>query len=140
MLWRPEYQTVVLRGVELPEIAGSLLSGGPWRSSESLITVIAPGVSDLRDLEIWWRLLASADLAQASVAVFHSAESPDLLRSLLPPSRHPRTATSEKLALWSAVVAQNAVLAAIPLAGLAMVGPPTEDAWEEFEEAAIRLR
>ena len=145
MLWRPTYETRIRRGLALPRLEGLTLDGGETATptSGSLLGAFDPRAS--AELGVWRRLLDEAELTAFTVFV-RPAWTPRERRALAlatAPGQHSRTLLVEDPSgSWASVIETDRperAFAAVVRDGTAeplMVGLPTEEAWDEFREAA----
>jgi hypothetical protein len=133
--------TPVLRHLNLPTLEGASLSG---QAPEALngIWVGAFSLAALPEIGIWQRLLRSANVPFQVVYVGRISVKD--VQSATPASQWDRVLVAPgHLPAWQSVVPVDQpgrAFAWIQLDGIAellMVGPPTEDAWETFERAAL---
>ncbi|MDI9638850.1 hypothetical protein QPK87_28425 [Kamptonema cortianum] len=128
MLWRDAYSTEILPGVELPledELRehSVILGLSAWHS--------------LPDLEIWLKLISKCQPPVKRLAVVtHLSEQEfnDGIELFVKRSQASVFKRSDVSPDWS----KGKIYAYAASARLLMIGPPTEDAWEEFEQA-LRL-
>lgn len=136
MLWRPGYQPRVSMGVESPPLKIHLLDGSKAEGASILIGGFAP--TSLLEQEVWRRLVESAGLAEEALQVVFGAEASSLI-PLVPRSRLARTGTCPETRAWEALVQPDHPGRSFALTGpMLVVGPPTEEVWEEFEAIARR--
>ncbi len=139
MLWRPGYQPIVKRNVPVPTLNAQALDG----TTRETPSILVGGFSEhsLMEQDTWRRLAEDADLTAHLLQVVFG-RSAEFLATLVPPSRRARTAVSAEGAAWAAIVEPDRptrAFAALILDGVAeilVVGPPTEDVWEEFARLA----
>ena len=147
MLWRPTYETRVLRGVALPRLAGRTLDGQSGAAPGEGATLGAFGPLAFAELGVWRRLLEEADPERPVPTVLVRAAWTERERRALdvatPPAQRPWTLLADDpTGAWAAAVepdrAERAFGAVVRggQAVLLMVGLPTEDAWDEFREEA----
>lgn len=117
MIWRRRYDTIVQRVLDIPANDG--------------VAIGATSLEALTEAGVWFRLMDQAGLNYRFEPI-GLAESD--LESLVPPSIAVRLSPPPSLSVDEdrsfAYVAKGGRIA------LLMVGPPTEDAWEEFELTA----
>src|SRR5579872_2668761 len=130
MLWRAGYSTPVLRDVKLPM---------PVDCGPILIVLLSP--DSLSEAELWRRLI-SAELPDLSLRLtLAEALSTSVLAELLPPSLHEAIVTTN--IDWTELAQPDrgdralALVVSGRVAKVLMIGPPTEDAWDEFKAAAL---
>lgn len=135
MLWREPYRTRILRKVAFPsELEFAAVVGGFNLSSDV-------------GRQVWGRLIQSdfggdARFGEIVLRPYWTPEERAELEAITPPSRLFRTRLLEDPgSSWRKLVQPNSeeqAFALIQPLGLLMVGPPTEEAWEEFAEG-LRL-
>ncbi|MFZ4508359.1 MAG: hypothetical protein ACOYON_11760 [Fimbriimonas sp.] len=135
MLWRSGYSIRILTGDFLPSGSIRLLNG----SKEPLGPVVVGGFSllALGEMEVWRRLLSEA-LPGFSVqyALFGAVGD---LESAIPPSRHGSYGVvSDPGDLGERLEIDRVERSFAIQPGLAMVGAPTEEAWDQFREALLK--
>ncbi|MBX3096067.1 MAG: hypothetical protein KF812_04330 [Fimbriimonadaceae bacterium] len=121
MLWREGYKPEVSRGWQP---AGPALTP-VWPCP----TILVPDEDDWQTAEVWWRLLEAGAPGQA-VLVGVGWEWSEL-RQVVAPSRRARTyvcTSNEAEAFAGSQVTRT--ISVCP--GLKVLGPPTEEVWEEF--------
>ena len=146
MLWKPTYETRVLRDVALPRLVGRTLDGqdGAAPVEGAMLGAFGPFAS--AELGVWRRLLKEGFPALRVPTVLVRASWTDRERRTIllatPPDAHAWTLlANDPDGAWSAAVgpdrAERAFGAVVRegQAGLLMVGLPTEEAWDEFREA-----
>ena len=131
MLWRKNYVTRMIRNPnETPSLSGVSLLGEPFDILDKRLLLIAFSPDHLLDFEIWHRLVATEFpgqnwLAQGIVANAATSE----VGPLIKPSLHAITY------IWTGVIPAECqtgqTLAWCPKTNLSVLGPPTEDAWED---------
>jgi hypothetical protein len=148
MLWRGSYETEIRRGFSPPTpLGGQSLAGQPFDPVSNWALVAGCHDAAFREVELWRRLIADsfADLQNFAFGIVRPEWSPrqtQELAALIPPSQHRYTyAWTDPEETWRQETVgdrQDRAFALVRGNGLLMVGPPTEEAWDEFE-AAIRL-
>lgn len=144
MLWKPTYETRVLRNVTLPRLEGRTLDGQDGAAPVEGVMLGAFGPFASAELGVWRRLLqeAAPDRRVPTVLVraAWSERERRTLATATPPSQQPWSLlANDPEGAWSAAVgpdrAERAFAAVIrgSVAALLMVGLPTEDAWDEFQ-------
>lgn len=143
MLWRSAYQTRIERDLHCPEAEIVTLDGSPLKH-QTEVWVAGFGFQALADQGVWWRLFLSDfpnDPQVRKVFICPGVGKSELetALSLVPPSEVARVLlVSDPNDFWSKVIqpANSQQGFAVIIEGgripLAMIGPPTEDAWEEF--------
>lgn len=128
------YVPRIVRG-PLPEPpTGVSLEGSPFAPGGIWIGGFA--ALALTEIEVWRRLIRSEG-HEAPVALFEV--DPSTLRDALPPSRHASTFVLDESAAWRELIAPDRPTRSFAVApGLVMIGPPTEEAWEEFSGRLAR--
>lgn len=135
MRWRDAYQPIVAHDITCPTLTPPENSRLAWL-----------GGFDLRcisELGVWLRLFEDAGY-QPGIRLFLDASQP--LEAVLPPSVFARTMVSGPIADWRQLIQPDrpersfAVLGDGSTIEMLVVGPPTEDVWEEFENRLKRLR
>jgi hypothetical protein len=152
LLGKEPYRPRVALDVDLPPIVGMPLSAVDSREiSGNAVVIGAFGLEAGREIGIWQRLLDSQPkLASLSITLLvkqaWSARDIRLARDSLAPSRHDSTwAASDPERRWVAVVGpdrpERAFAAVVrgAHAHLLMVGAPTEEGWDMFQEHAEAL-
>ena len=146
MLWRQAYQTKVLRDLDCPVTQTVSLDGSSIQPTVEVI-IGGFGFDCLAEQTVWWKLFQSdfpGDPHVRRAFIVGSVLSSDieLAQSLMPPSEAKRSYFLEDPnQFWreliepdhpgrgfTAIIDQGKIL-------LLMIGPPTEDAWEEFSNA-----
>ena len=145
MLWRPTYETRIRRGLALPRLEGRTLDGSETATPTHGAFIGAFDPRAGAELGIWRRLLEEAGVSALTVFV-RTAWTPRESRALAlatAPAQHPWTLLAEDPdGVWASVVESDRLersFAAVVRAGVVdplMVGLPTEEAWDEFREAA----
>ncbi len=135
MRWRDAYEPIVAHDIPRPALIPDDISRSAWL-----------GGFDLRcisELGVWLRLFEDAGY-QPNIRFFLDSSQP--LDTVLPPSVFARTTVSEPVADWRNLIQPDrpersfAVLGNGTTIEMLVVGPPTEDVWEEFENRLKRLR
>jgi hypothetical protein len=136
VLWRPGYQPRVTTLSQKPTLRIRLLDGSEAVDAPVLIGGFAP--TSLLEQEVWRRLVESANLAQDCIQAVFGAE-PSSLVPLVPRSRWGRTGACADTSEWEALVQPDHPGRSFAVSGpMMVVGPPTEEVWEEFEAIARR--
>ena len=128
MLWRHAYSTEILPGVELPlddnlHEHAVILGLSAWHS--------------LPDLEIWLKLIGKCQPPVNKLVVITHLSEQEFnvgIDSFVKRSQASVFKRSDVSSDWS----KGKIYAYAVSARLLMIGPPTEDAWEEFEQS-LRL-
>lgn len=107
-------------------MAGLPFDAGDWQA-----LVGCSGLEGLVGLGVWWRLMDQSGVRFATVVLGEVSGSEAEL--VVPRSRHATVVVVDSLP-WASFLAGRP-MAWCPQAHLLMLGPPTEDAWEEFEAA-----
>jgi hypothetical protein len=134
MLSRKGYSTQVLRGFDFRGGCGAVdLAGDALDLRVRPIVLVGKGAEALIGLEVWQMLLANDFGPKPGVAlVLLDCSDPQTAALAVPRSRLDRlffgTGTD-----WPQF---DSEFAWIPALGLLMLGKPTEEAWDEFTEAA----
>ncbi len=133
MLWREGYRTEVVRGFVPPSaLRGASLAGAPLAVESWDGLLLGLGPPSLGGVEGWRRLTeADADGAKVAVVVLEAGD----LEGLVPRSRAATTFTASGEG-WAEVLGGR-VAAWCPRAALLMLGPATEEAWEQFQAALL---
>jgi hypothetical protein len=146
MLWRESYATRILRDVACPVVQMVNLDGSQ-EFPEVCIWIGGFGFQALADQGVWWRLFQSDfpnDPLVRKVFIVERVSSQEtaMADSLVPGSEASRCTLGEDAnGFWKNLVQpdqENRGFAALIVGNqipLLMVGPPTEEAWEEFSEA-----
>jgi hypothetical protein len=143
MLWKQPYETRILR--DLPGPVGLILSldGSPILNGPQ-VWVGGFGFEAISDQGVWWRLFKSdfaGDKAIKKVFIFDGALSGHIqnAHALIPRSEADSCLLVEDgNEMWRKTVNPDgptrgfAAIIVESTITLLMVGPPTEDAWEEF--------
>ncbi|MCA0361418.1 MAG: hypothetical protein LCH41_10215 [Armatimonadetes bacterium] len=123
MLWKAHYSTIVLTDVTM------------WAEEEARVIVGGFGPQDLGDMELWLRLIESEQALQdawrVDLTAFSKEDREDLIRA-----SWVKKSLTQKPPEWSETWPRR-VYAYCPPARLLMIGPATEDAWDQFREAAM---
>lgn len=135
MLWKDEYRPVVRYDVRIPPVQGTLLSGAPTLVRGGVLI----GAFDARSSEVGvWQRLIGGQPPTAFIGV--SAED---ATAVTPPSGRASTLVIVNDLAWRTIAVADRPERAFALvfsgerAQMLVVGAPTEDVWEEFEQ---RLR
>lgn len=127
MLWRQPYQPRVLEAVRVEGLPDGILVGvfDPLGQAE---------------LGVWLRLFESAGQDRQVKILAIGMPSPRKFEAILPPSRHSQVVWRDEggLAQTLAIDKPERSFAAIVTGGIAdllVVGLPTEEVWERFEQA-----
>lgn len=126
MLWRTTYT---------PEVTRNLEHGLPLSSPRAVIGVYS--VAGLRELEIWWRLFEEDFSGEVTQFVLSNPGESDKWSSLLPQSRLDRTVLSSEIKPWLDITGQVensrafCTILTRERARIVVLGPPTEEVWEE---------
>lgn len=146
MLWRESYATRILRDVECP-VTQLVSLDGNLHLPESCVWVGGFGFQALADQGVWWRLFQSdfpSDPQVLKVFVVDRASGAEISTadSLVPGSESSRCLLAEDPnEFWQNLVHPDtesrgfAALIRGSQIPLLMIGPPTEDAWEEFSNS-----
>ncbi len=121
MLWRESYRPEVRRNLTTTSFL-----------HESLPFIGSVSLEASREVEIWWRLFEEDFPGEVVEVVPESSR--DAVFALRAPSRHPRIRfDSEAVQILGEIPRQRAFCAIVlnGIAELVVVGPPTEDVWEE---------
>ena len=142
MVWRQPYETRILRHAACPATPVMNLEGEAQQLPE--VCIASFGFSAINDQNLWWKLFQSDfpnDPKVRRVFIFDTVAVEDIkmASSFIPPSESYRCFVIEDpYRVWADLVQpekEHHAFAAIIENGiipLMMVGPPTEDAWEEF--------
>lgn len=125
MLWRESFVPDVRRNVRLP-----------LESAPTDLILGAYSVNALREMELWVRLAREADCSFTETYWLQPDEAAQL-PSLLAPSRFRAADLRSDRAEWLSILHpfdEARAFAAIvrPISPMLIVGPSTEDAWEEM--------
>lgn len=143
MLWRKSYQTRVERDLSCPVAEIVSLDGSPV-GDQTEVWIAGFGFEATTDQGVWWRLFQSDfpdDARIIRVFICPSVGKGELetALSLVPPSQISRTyLVADPSGLWRQTIRPNsddqgfAIIIEKGKIPLAMIGPPTEDAWDEF--------
>jgi|GEM_PF-2524084 hypothetical protein len=139
MLWREKYETRYATEVDLPVPAGTNLVGD-WTELNLGDWVIGLfGYHDVSSMGVWQRLMDSAGV-EPVILLLKGSEPlppPSELRAIFPLSQHPRVLISAQYVDFADVLKPGrheacfAFVVGLPCP-VAMLGKPTEDAWEAF--------
>ncbi len=151
MLWRQRYDTKILRDLACPAVEiVKLLDDSPPTSPE--VWIGGFGFQAIADQGVWWRLFQSDfanDPLVKKVFIFPSVQTTELetIRSLVAPSELPHVyLIGDPVGKWRDTLEpfdDSTGFAAIIQGSnipLAMVGPPTEEAWDVFHDAWASVR
>ena len=126
MLWRTSYSPVVLRESE-----------GTPLISESLALIGSFGLSASREVEVWWRLFEEDFAGEVVEMLITDGQEAQQFANLRPPSRNSRIRTSADVLTWKDALGDipdgRAFCALIQdgVAKIRVIGPPTEEVWDE---------
>lgn len=145
MLWKTPYETRILRGVELPRLVGRTLDNQDGAAPVEGAMLGAFGPFAGAELGIWRKLLEEAFPARKVPTVLVRAAWTERERRTLatatPPGLHPWTLlANDPDGAWAAAVGPDRAERAFGsvvrsgTAELLMVGLPTEEAWDHFQE------
>lgn len=143
MLWKPAYETRVLRSVPLPRLVGRTLDSQDGAGPVEGVMLGAFGPFASAELGVWRRLLNDAFPARPIPTVLVRALWSERERRTIATATPPKDQAWTLLAndpenAWSALVAPDraerafAAVVRDGMAELLMVGMPTEEAWDEF--------
>lgn len=145
MLWKPTYETRILREVALPRLEGRTLDGqdGAAPVEGAMLGAFGPFASG--ELGIWRKLLEEAFPQRRVPTVLVRAAWAERERRTIAiatqPVQHPWTLlANDPSEAWSAAIgpdrAERAFGAVVHggVAKLLMVGLPTEEAWDAFRQ------
>lgn len=141
MLWRESYRPQIHREFRpLPPLELSPLGQTNLNDSPPRVLLIGGGIAALREQELWLRLIQSqfelSGLVQVVTLVTSDGNHTKELQDALPPSRLALWAISPTLSEWSlglpGLDSSRAALI-IPDSAFAVVGPATEEVWEEIQ-------
>ena len=143
MLWKQSYRTRILRDLGCPDAGVTNLDGSP-NSEERQVWIAGFGFDAIADQGVWWRLFQSEFPRDENVkkAFIFDKVLPSTAESalaMIPKSEGCQCLLVEDpLGAWKSLVTPDAdsrgfagILERDRIA-LMMIGPPTEDAWEEF--------
>lgn len=142
-MFRQPYVTTIVRDVALPATLLSTLDGAELRD-ETQVWIGGFGVDFLGEQTVWWRLFQSdfpGDKRVVKTFIYPAVSTRNIetILDATAPSEHSRCCLIEDPnAFWNELIVPRRGFAAIIEAGkipLLMIGPPTEDAWEEFSDA-----
>lgn len=143
MLWRSTYHTQ--RG-EIPAGFGISLvdsNGAPVPLSGASAIVLSPTPEDFRERELWLRLFRAELMVPWRIGFFATDPTKAQWSRFLeahPPSVHRDCVCCTNMSLLDLGSGDRRTIALV-LSGsepqLMMVGPPNEEAWDEFLQAAI---
>lgn len=151
MLWRQRYDTKILHDLPCPVAEVARLTTDD-RPESTEVWIGGFGFQAIADQGVWWRLFQSDfpnDERVKKVFIFSKVGNDEFetVRSLVAPSELPHVSlVSDPVGKWRETLEPQDDLtgfAAIirgPSIPLAMVGPPTEDAWDVFHDAWAVLR
>ena len=148
MLWKPTYETRILRSVVLPRLEGKTLDGQEGAAPVEGVMLGAFGPFASNELGIWRRLLQEAFPERKVPTVLVRASWTERERRTIatgtPPALQPWTLlANDPEGSWTAAIgpdrAERAIGAVVHggVATLLMVGLPTEEAWDTFREEAL---
>jgi hypothetical protein len=143
MLWKESYRTKIIRDLKCPESQIVTLAGVPYESSIQ-VWIAGFGFECLTEQSVWWRLFESDFAGDQRVRKMFildlvNKQVMNEVQALVAPSEFSRISFIEdQRQVWTELIkpdTQHRGFAAIFENGqlpLVMIGPPTEDAWEEF--------
>jgi hypothetical protein len=146
MLWREAYSTRVLERAGCPPVEGASLTGEELRLAGPFVIVAGFDLRSMVEREVWRRLTTAVFGAhgwylEGVVAHGWNAQTLERLRMVTPREMHGSTYSLVDPAWeWHRLVqpdhAHRAFAAVVALGEirLLMVGPPTGEAWERFEQ------
>jgi hypothetical protein len=144
MVWRKSYQTKLLADLPLPATKIHSINGFELRMDNVQIIVGGFGFNAIADQGVWWRLFQSDFANDDRILKGFIVESVDSFAqresaSLVPPSEHSRCVLIEDpIHAWQDLIKpdrENVGFAAVIVGSeipILMIGPPTEEAWEDF--------
>lgn len=151
MLWKPTYETRILHEIPLPRLVGRTLDGqdGAAPVEGAMLGAFGPFAS--AELGVWRRLLEEAYPQRRVPTVLIRANWAERERRSLatatPPGLHAWTLlANDAEGSWTAAVgpdrAERAFGAVVRngVATVLMVGLPTEEAWDMFQETIAGKR
>ncbi|MCU0317374.1 MAG: hypothetical protein MUC92_12350 [Fimbriimonadaceae bacterium] len=140
MLWKQRYDTTIQEGVFLEsQILGKSLTGQPFTGCEVLLGGFR--AEDFSDQEILAKLF-ERDFPKANWlarGLFGNPELAETLELMVPPSRQCDTWLFEPHSQVETFEPRRVFCWLLP-AGVLMLGPATEDAWEYFERRIHEVR
>ena len=151
MLWREHYNPRILSNTQMPEVEFEWLKG-ETRSIHNIVLVGGFGLAAVADQGIWLKLFDEAfpgdpNVFRAYIATQWSFKNKRDAMAVVPPSQHGATLLiTDPLHGWTDLVKPERVdrgFAAIvheKTIKLLMIGPPTEETWDEFRDAWTALR
>ncbi|MBS1706338.1 MAG: hypothetical protein JST40_10715 [Armatimonadetes bacterium] len=149
MIWKPAYQNGLVRLQGMPALEGISLLGTPLSATTGDVVSISIGLMGLREQELVSRLYRAEFGGHEGFLewIFESDAARSVIEGAIPLSRHIRVCHCEMAEEWQ--VAMGSLLPHQTLTALmvgcgpnsceveALMGAPTEDAWEAF---AARIR
>lgn len=143
MLWRPGYETRVLRGVALPPLWGVYPDGSEGSAPFEGAMLGAFGALAFAEIGVWRRLLEEAypekPVPTVLVRPVWTARERRVVADATPPSHHAQTLLADDPGgAWALAVGSERAFGAVMRGGVAtllMTGLPTEEAWDLFREA-----
>jgi hypothetical protein len=150
MLWRERYDTRVLNNVFAPIISGVSLAGDHLNLQPGEIAVCGFSPEAYMGMGVWLRLIQDEYGLESLRLIFFSgewsAEQEEDLSYVIPKSLHNQTLLArEHTAFWHGLIEPDhpgrAFAALISSEGVRclMIGPPTEERWDEFQLAVSSL-
>jgi len=151
MLWRERYDTRVLYDLTVPVPSGTTLTGHSQNLEPGQIAIGGFSPEAFMGMGVWIRLIQDEYGLDPLRLVFlsegWSAEQREDLPYVIPRSLHEQTlVTDSHTDVWSQLVepdhAGRAFAALVAPSGVRclMIGPPTEERWDEFQFAVRSLK
>ena len=155
MIWRTSYSTRTAEFIDLPILSNSSrisdLDGTDLSELGDGIYVGGFGPTAYAQQQIWMKLLESRESSPSGpaedfnillISTTWTRAKRQEVESLLPPSKHSRvTLLTDPSRVWEAMIEPEGPTRAFAfilrdrVIRLLMVGPPTEEAWDEFQAA-----
>lgn len=134
MLWRPSYHPILRAGVALPEVQIRTLNGTLLRPEK--VFVGGFDLLSLGEIEIWRRLMGEAFpslVVPVGLAIDGSQEA--TLEAATARSRHASTGVIDDAeALREEIKPDRPERSFAWADGLLVIGAPTEEVWDEFQQ------
>lgn len=150
MIWREAYRTRSLGPVALPPLSMLDLDGKAVAFEQPALIIGAFDPRAHREVELWSRLIGGSfpgyDPSFRLYLGGTDTRRREALAAIHPPSRHRQVRLAEDPdGAWRSLIEPDrpersfGLIAVDGRSHRLMVGPPTEEAWEEFEAEALKI-
>jgi hypothetical protein len=135
MLWRTSYSTTVVSTAKVLPI-----------EDHKVAIIGSYSLEASREVEVWWRLFEEDFPGDATELLISESSLESAVGALRPPSRHSRIRFSQSVEAWQQATGNlEATRAFCALASegqsqLIVIGPPTEEVWDQVSTIWSKIR